>query len=91
MKILSDAQWASLTDEQLEREIERRKSIREKEERPKPLKNPDLSKLIKVCEERIKECEDGEGEDSDTPHYIYESAMQAIYGDDVFKWLNNRC
>jgi hypothetical protein len=33
MKILSDAQWASLTDQQLENELERRKEKREREAR----------------------------------------------------------
>lgn len=90
MKILSDAQWAALTDAQLEAELERRKQKREEEERPKPVVNPDWSKLIRTCDDVIKECERGEHEDSDLPHYVYEEAMRAIYGPDVFKWMNKR-
>jgi len=91
MKILSDAQWASLTDAQLERELERRKQKREEQERPKPVENPDWSRLIKTCEECICEHEKGESVDSDLPHYIYEEAMKAVFGPDIFKWINEHC
>jgi len=91
MKILSDIQWASLTDQQLEDELERRKQKREEEKRPKPVKNPDWSKLIAACKLIITEYETGDTEDSNLPHYIYEEAMIAVYGGrDVFKWMSDR-
>lgn len=59
-------------------------------DRPSVLKNIDWTRLIQVCEERINELELDPSDDSDTPHYIYEEAMQAVYGNDVFDWINER-
>lgn len=64
---------------------------REKERKVKsfePVANPDLTRLIEVCKSDIKEMLDGE-EDTDTEHYIYEEAMQAIFGRDVFDRIRN--
>lgn len=51
--------------------------------------NPDLSSLVKVCEEYIELTLQGEEEDSDLPHYIFEEALKALYGKDIFKKLQN--
>ena len=53
---------------------------------PQPLASPNLTSLTKVCQERLLEYEKGEDTDSDTPHYIYESAMEAIFGKEVWAW-----
>ena len=57
---------------------------------PKQLLNPNLTELRNVCQSRIDEVLEGNGSDSDTPHYIYETAMTTIFGADIFKWLNKR-
>lgn len=57
--------------------------------RPKLIENPDLTDLIDICMKSIIEHEEGEATDSNLPHYIYETAMQTFYGDDVFEnYLN---
>ncbi len=54
---------------------------------PKPLENPDWSGVIRSCQDRLKEYVEGTNEDSDLPHYVYEAAMAAVFGPDVWKWV----
>lgn len=74
-------------DELLKAELARREK-KKSTYRPIPLANPDLSKLVTLTEIHIREIADGESEDSDSPHYIYEEVMQALYGPNVFEWIN---
>lgn len=48
-----------------------------------PLANPDWSKLIKTAVSHLPNY----GDDTDDVHYIYEEAMRAIFGPDIFKVL----
>lgn len=50
---------------------------------PIPLANPDWSKLIKTATSHLSTYD----EDNDDMHYIYEEAMRAIFGPDIFKRL----
>ena len=47
----------------------------------------DWAKLVQVCQERLAEYQTGNTDDSDLPHYIYERAMEAVYGPKIFEWL----
>lgn len=71
-----------------QRVIEACENRRNPLEPPKPIANPDWSKLIRVCQERVTEYVEGNTEDSDTPHYIYEESMTAVFGNDIWKWVN---
>lgn len=68
--------------EQLEGEIKRRKEL----VIPEQVENPDLSELRKSCSIYIKNVLVGIS-DSDDKHYIFEEALKAIYGNDIFDWL----
>ena len=82
----------SVSDAELEYEIARRKKAREAGERPRPLANPDLKRLIATTESHIESMETGEyHEDNDDAHYIYEEALKAVYGPKVFEWINKKC
>lgn len=57
--------------------------------RPKPLENPDFSSLIANLESDMDSVVDGTWhEDNDNDHYVWEEAMKAVYGKDVFDWWN---
>ncbi len=58
--------------------------------KPEQLKNPDFSGLILVCESHLQQIDEEEREDNDSEHYIYEAAMEAIYGSDVWKFINKK-
>lgn len=57
----------------------------------RPKRNaPNLYKLISVCEEYLDFLEsDDYYEDNDYDHYIYEAALEALYGEDVWLWINS--
>lgn len=80
-------QLSDYDDEALRRELERRAQARITPFRPPVLKSSDFTELRKLCADYLTECERGLDTDSDTPHYIFESAMEAIYGRDVFRYI----
>ena len=49
-----------------------------------------FTNLIKVVDAYIDEVENQGYADDDFEHYIYEEALKAFYGKDVFKWINWR-
>jgi hypothetical protein len=57
--------------------------------KPEVQKNIDWSGVISNAQYEVDEIEKGTyHEDNDNAHYIYEAVMQAIYGKDYFKWMN---
>jgi hypothetical protein len=60
-------------------------------EKPLPLPNNqvDLTMLRAECQEYIDSIADGSyHEDSDIEHYLFEAALEAIYGKDIFNYIN---
>lgn len=57
--------------------------------RPKLLDNPNVDGIKALCEDYLDEVELGV-EDTDTQHYLFEAAMEAFYGKDVWKFINSR-
>jgi hypothetical protein len=59
--------------------------------KPKVLEDMDLDHLIEQCQEYIDFIDSDEyHEDGNDAHYIFEAAMMAVFGNDVFKWVNKR-
>jgi len=56
--------------------------------RPMPIDNPKLDNLKALCEEYLDEVERGD-EDTDTKHYLFEAAMEAFYGKEVWEYINS--
>lgn len=79
-----------VSDEDLERELERRKREKAGNSAPKPLSNPDFSKLITFVVSGIEEAVKERRKDSDFEHYVYEVVMEAIYGKDFWDWWNKQ-
>lgn len=55
---------------------------------PTPLPKEDINwdPVIRACQERLTEYKKGTDTDSDIPHYIYEAAMSAVFGSNVWDW-----
>lgn len=52
---------------------------------------PNFKKLKEVCEDYMKFLRSEEyHSDNDFDHFIYEAAMEAFYGKDVWKYINWR-
>ena len=80
---------SQISDHELQAELERR-------QQPKPAKptakeNPDFRGLIELCEDYVNDIDSGKtGEDSDYDGYIYESALEAVFGSEIFDWIKQR-
>ena len=61
-------------------------------EKPTQLKETDLSKLREVCQNYIDFIDNDSEyhEDNDFSNYIFEQALEVIYGEDVWNFVNNR-
>ena len=70
----------------LEEELERRS----KADPPKQVSDPDLTDLRKVCKHYIQSIAEQKGYDEDMEHYVFEAAVLAIYGPDIWEWINKR-
>lgn len=60
-------------------------------EKPKQLETIDLEALKEVCNDYINfiDSEDYH-EDNDFDHYIFEAAMETVFGKDVWKYINSK-
>lgn len=80
----------NLTDEELAAELERRKQRKEQEEKPKQLETIDITSLRAICQEYIDTLASGGYVSDDFDHYIYEAAIEAVFGTGVWGWINKR-
>jgi hypothetical protein len=72
----------SFSNEELEAELKRRKQETQKIH---PLETPDYNQLYKYIVSGLANAPNDRRLPKDFEHYVYELAMQAIYGKDVFK------
>lgn len=79
------------SDEELEKEIKRREECKKKSSIPKAIERPDFSSLIKMCKQYIDElANDTVHDDDDTRYYIYECAIECVFGKRVWGWINQQ-
>jgi len=64
---------------------------RDKKLKPNLVSAPDLKDLRDVCIEYIDFIDgDDYHEDNDYAHYIFEAALETVYGKNVWNWINKR-
>ena len=78
---------SDVSDSDLEKELARRKAH---QDAPKLLDKPDFTALRECVTEGVNEFAETGDEDDDFEHYVYEAAMEALYGKDIWKWYNAR-
>jgi len=71
-------------------ELEKEIAKRNKSDVPIALENPNFEKLIITCKEHITVMSGGSYCDNDDEHYIYETAMEAVYGSDIWLGVNKQ-
>ena len=76
--------------ERLTAELEQRRKDHVLATMPKPVENPDWSRVQKMCQEVIDSLAKDNWYDDDMDHYIFEGAMRVVFGKDVFTWMNKR-
>lgn len=73
---------------QLEKELEEAKKQEIPQPLPSPLPSPYFNPLIKMCESHIASIAEKGYADEDDKHYIFECALESIYGKNVWSWYN---
>lgn len=60
--------------------------------KPEQLENVDTKKLSEICQQYIDFVDNDKEyhEDNDFNHYIFEIAMESIFGANVWDFINNR-
>ena len=76
----------SFTDEELQAEIERRKEEKALP-KPKAVENPDFSMVVDYCKSYIDDLYNKGWVDDDMEYYVFEAAIQAVFGKDIFDWI----
>jgi len=73
--------------EELQQEIDRRKAVKKlKNQKPRP-KEGFHKDIVDICEGYMYSVENGSEREGDS-HYIFESLLQTVYGNNVFDWIN---
>ncbi len=86
----------NFTDDQLRNEVKRREEVERKNKVPKIVNNPDFSELQSACQSYINAFtnKDDDGDFIDAPHkfehYVFENAIEAFFGKNVFDWINEQ-
>jgi len=78
------------TDEQLQVELSRRKHQAGAGEKPTQLQLVNMVALRSACQSQLDYIEEHGQHVKDGDAYIYETAMIAVFGSDVFRWINAR-
>ncbi len=55
---------------------------------PKVLETMNLEPLIKICNNYLNDLSQNKYIDDDMKHYIYETVLNVLYGDNVWKFIN---
>ena len=75
---------SDFTAEELQAELEKRKIVV-----PDPVATPDFSKLVACVVDHVKDCSDANNiDDGDSHQFVFEAAMEAVYGPDCWIWFN---
>ena len=92
MKITEEYRKLSLEDRKkfLEEELEETNKKINKLDAPKAKEDIDWRPLLDLCESFINDYEN-EGYSKDDEHWAYETAMEVIYGENVWGWINKKC
>lgn len=84
-----------ISTEAIEAELARRRALGGKP--PVPIAQPDFEPLRKMIVEGVEEaCRDGEWpevrgmRDDDFKHYVYDAAVEAVYGTAFWAWRNKQ-
>lgn len=74
------------SDDELEEVLKQRKQ--KAYAKPTRLKEIDFGSLIELCQEYVDDLEKHGYVDDDVSHYIFEAAMQSVFGFGVWDWIN---
>jgi len=68
------------SNEELLEELAKRKTL------PQPLADPNFSALVTLVTDYVEDIQN----DDDMEHWVFEAAIEAVYGHDIWNYLNAR-
>jgi hypothetical protein len=74
--------------EELQALVDQRNQETIKATNPQPLPSPDFGPLVELCQGYIDDLEKWGYVDERYKQWMFETAMQAVFGNDVWEWTN---
>lgn len=84
------SQFDGVSDAALKAELGRREKTQAMAAMPKPLAQPNFTGLTKMLVEGVKHLNDEGYESKDFKHYVFEAAMEAVFGRTIWTWWNSK-
>ncbi len=79
----------NISTENLQAEIDRRQKVKEKRLIPKLIETPDIKPLQTICQNYTNELIKNGYVRDDLEHYIFETAMETVFGKNVWQFINS--
>lgn len=89
MEFDKDAALAQFDDQELMEEVKRREKIRNTPPEPRLDEEIDWNRVKNSALEYVKLVDENKRVDQ-SEHFIFESVVMAVYGEDVWEWINER-
>lgn len=80
----------SLMVKTLSLEMAKREKEKEISKIPTPLNNIDWSNVIDFAKQIVQSVADGEGEIKDQTQWMWECVMESVFGENFFRWYNEK-
>ena len=77
----------ALSIEELRAELQRHEDEEKEKAKPRPAEYPDFTNTIVLCQSYIDTIYSEGWVDRDHKLYIAQSALEAVFGDNVWKWI----
>ncbi len=78
---------SNISDNDLEKELEKRRAHRYVRDKPKPISRPNFSKVTAECVQYIDTMAEEKRVDDSKENFIFETAMEAVFGEGVWDWV----
>lgn len=62
----------------------------DEQKKPTQIEDPDFTPLAKICQEYLDALERDEYVSDDLVNYVFERAMECLFGKEVWSWINAR-
>ena len=76
------------TDYELQAELKRRADDKKQPQPPKPLNDIDWGTLESIITQEIAYVAKERCSSKDFEHYVFETALETVYGPDIWDWYN---
>lgn len=86
--MLDEKKLSNISTEELKREIERREKKKRNIPQPLSYSSIDWEVILRACRSYTEYIAENDHEPKDGKHFLYESLMTIVYGDDFWKWFN---